>query len=131
MRTSLLRSLVGALLLAPLFSACVAAALGVGAGLIVSQGMLDNNTYVVRLNEDVERVWKVTKRTLSDASIELIEVDEDIRTARAKIDGADVTASVEAYDLDRSLLKVEAKKFGVVNGELAELTTRKILRELE
>lgn len=123
--------LISALILTPLCSGCLAAALGLGAGLIISQEVLDNSTYVVRLNEDVDRVWSMTKLTLSDTSTELIEVQDEMRTAKANVDGAKVTASVEAYDIDVTLLKVSATKFGVSNGELAELMTRKILSRLE
>lgn len=123
--------LISALILTPLFSSCVAAALGIGAGVIISQEMLDNESYVVRLHEDVDRVWSVTKQTLSNTSTELIEVLEEMRTVKANVDGAKVTASVEAYDIDVTLLRVSATRYGVANGELAELMTRKILRQLE
>jgi hypothetical protein len=71
------------------------------------------------------------KTTLSGASLELIEVDEELRVARAKVDGATVTVSVEAYDIDKSILRVMARKFGMTDGEVARLMHDKIVRDLE
>jgi hypothetical protein len=116
--------------LVPLTQGCLAA-VGVGAGLVLSQDLLDNNTYVTRLNTDVRRVWPTVKTTLSGASLELIEVDEELRVARAKVDGANVTVSVEAFDIDKSILRVTARKFGMNDGELARLMHDKIVRDLE
>ena len=116
--------------LVPLTQGCLAA-VGVGAGLVLSQDLLDNNTYVTRLNSDVRNVWPTVKTTLSGASLELIEVDEELRVARAKVDGATVTVSVEAYDIDKSILRVMARKFGMTDGEVARLMHDKIVRDLE
>ena len=116
--------------LVPLTQGCLAA-VGVGAGLVLSQEMLDNDTYVTRLNSDVRNVWPTVKTTLSGASLELIQVDEELRVARAKVDGANVTVSVEAYDIDKSILRVMARKYGMNNGEVAGLVHDKIVRDLD
>jgi hypothetical protein len=122
--------LLPALLLAPLLQGC-AAILGVGAGVLISQEMLDNSTYVARLDVGVDRLWTSAKTTLSHMSLKPIETDDDLRTAEATVDGSAVAISVEAYDLDRSILKVAAKKYGVANGEMAKLTLDKIVEDLE
>ena len=119
------------LLLAPIVTSCAGLVVGAAAGLVISEQMLDNESYVIQLQEDVERVWKVSKRSMSSASTELIEVEEDTRTIRAQIDGGKVTVSVEAYDLDRTMLRVAAVKYGVTNGELANTVQRRIVRDLE
>lgn len=126
------KSLLPALLLAPLtaLGGC-AAILGVGAGVLVSQEMLDNNSYVARLDVGVDRLWTSAKATLSHMSLKPIETDDDLRTAEASVDGANVAIGVEAYDLDRSILRVSAKKFGVANGEMAKLVLDKIVEDLE
>ncbi len=125
------KTLLSLVLIAPLFQSCAAAALGVGAGVLISQEMMDNNIYVGHLNADVNKVWSTTKTTLSHSSLKPIDVDNEVRTANAEIDGAKVTVHVETYDLNRSLLKVSAKKYGVNNGEIAELTFQKIVAALE
>jgi hypothetical protein len=121
-----------ALFLLPSVAGCAAVAAGVGAGIIISQNQ-DNNTYETRLNYDVKKVWPIVKQTLSDASLETIDIDEDVRLAKAKIDGASVTVSCEAFDLDKTVMKVSARKYGgtLNDGEMAYLMQEKILRRLE
>ncbi len=128
------KTLLSLVLIAPIltgFTGCAAAALGVGAGVLISQEMMDNNIYVGQLNSDVNKVWSSAKTTLSHASLKPIDVDNEVRTATAEVDGAKVTINVETYDLNRSLLKVTAKKYGVNNGEIAEMMFNKIVGDLE
>jgi hypothetical protein len=115
-----------ALLALPLGSSCAAALLGAGAGLIASQELLDNNTYVSHIERDISYVWPEVKIYLSEASLDLIDVDEPKRTVEARIDGADVVTSVEAWDMDRTIVRVEAKKLGVNDGELARTIMERI-----
>jgi hypothetical protein len=119
-----------ALFSAALLSSC-GALLGVGAGVVISQEALDNNTYVAQIDRDADLVWATTKASLSHQSEELIEVDEDIRQVEAVIDGATTKVSVEVYDLRRSVVRVSARKFGVANGEIAEMVLDKLLADLE
>lgn len=119
------------LLLVPVTQGCVAAALGVGAGVLVSQDLTNNNTYVGQLNKDSNKVWASAKTTLSHMSLKPIDVDNDTRTATADIDGASVTVNVETYDLNQSRLKVAAKKYGVNNGEIADHVFKRITADLE
>jgi hypothetical protein len=127
MRTSFLT----ALLVLPLLSTSCAAVLGIGAGVIISQDMLDNNTFVAQIQEDVDVAWSVAKASLGGQAEMPIHVNEDQRGAVAVIDGADVTVSVEAYDLNRCRLIVSAQKYGVSNGEIAELVFNRILNNFE
>jgi len=117
--------------LCPLFGGCVAAAAAGVGGAIASQELVDNNSYVSHINLDVKKVWPTVKTFLSDASLELIEVDDEVRLAKAKIDGANVTVSVEAYDIDKSIMRVSAKKYGFNDGELARIIMERIHRRLE
>jgi hypothetical protein len=39
--------------------------------------------------------------------------------------------SVETYDLNRSTLRVSAKKYGVNNGEIAKMVYDKIIHEVD
>ena len=119
------------LLAAPLFTGCAAAVLGIGAGVIVSQDVLDNSVYVATLDRDAEAVWTSAKLALNRASLKPIDVQDDVRQAVAEIDDAKVTVNVETYDLNRSTLRVSAKKYGVNNGEIAKMVYDKILHEIE
>jgi hypothetical protein len=118
------------LALLPLVSGC-AAAIGVGAGLIISQEMLDNNTYVTHLNSDLATVWPTAKTTLSDASLGLVDVDEELHVARAKVDGATVTVACEAYDDGKTIMRVMARRYGLNAGETAQVVHDKIVQSLQ
>ena len=126
MRTSILT----ALLALPLVSSCAAAVIGAGVGLMASQELLDNNTYISHIERDVSFVWPEVKLYLSETSLDLIEVDEELRTVEARIDGADVLASVEAWDIDRTIVRVQARKFGVNDGEMARVIMDRIHQRL-
>jgi hypothetical protein len=127
------KSIFALLLLAPLFHGCFAAGVAaVGAGaVLISQDVIDSTTYTARLDVEINRTWTTTKTTLSHMSTKPIDTDEELRSAKAEIDGGTVTVSVETYDLNRSVLKVSAKKYGVAHGELAKTVYDKILTELD
>jgi hypothetical protein len=111
-------------------SGCVAAAAG-AAAVIVSQDVLDNNVYVARLDRPADLVWASSKVALSHLSPKPYEVQDDIRQATADVDDAKVTVTVDTYDLNRSTLRVSARKYGVNNGEIAKMVYDKILQELD
>ncbi len=128
MRTTLLAFLIASPLLV---GGCVGVAAGAVGAVVITQEMLDNNTYVSQLNEDVKTVWSTVKIFLAENSLELIETDDHARLAKAKIDGAMVEVQVEAYDLDKTIMRVAARRFGVNDGELARTIMERILRQLE
>jgi hypothetical protein len=126
------KTILALLFLAPLFHGCVAAGVGlVAGGVLLSQDVIDSTTYTARLDVDVNRTWTTAKTTLSHMSTKPIDTDEQLRTAKADIDGGMVSVGVETYDLNRSTIRVSAKKFGVSNGELAKSVYEKILNELD
>jgi hypothetical protein len=126
-------TLVLALSLPTLLGGCAAAAVvGVGLGAVaISQEVTDSNIYVTRLNMNVTEVWPTAKIFMSDQSLELIETDEESRIAKARIDGANVTVYVEAYDLDKSTMRISAKRYGINDGDMARIITERITRKLD
>lgn len=122
-----------ALSLPTLVGGCAAAAVvGVGLGaVVVSQELTDSNVYVTHLSMNVGEVWNTSKVFLADQSLELIETDETARIASARIDGAKVTVAVEAYDIDKTLMRVSAKRYGVNDGDMARIITERITRRLD
>jgi hypothetical protein len=123
-----------ALLAIPLLAACVAAvAAGAVGGYVISNDVVGSNVYETRLNLNINKVWPIVKTTLSDASLETIEIDESMRQAKAKIDGATVTVLCEAYDLEKTIMRTRATKYaGTLNdGEMARLMQEKIIRRLK
>lgn len=122
-----------ALTLPTLLGGCAAAAVvGVGLGaVVISQELTDSNVYVTHLSMNVKEVWPTAKIFLADQSLELIETDEQARIAKARIDGANVTVAVEAYDVDKTLMRVSAKRYGVNDGDMARIITERITRRLD
>lgn len=111
-------------------ASCVALAGGVAA-VVISQEMVDNNTYVSNINQDVKTVWPTVKVFMADTSLEMIEIDEQARVVKAKIDGANVVVGIEAYDMDKTLMRVSARRYGVADGEMARIVMERIHRRIE
>lgn len=122
-----------ALSLPTLVGGCAAAAVvGVGLGaVVVSQELTDSNVYVTHLSMNVNDVWPTSKVFMADQSLELIDADDQARIVKARIDGANVTVAVEAYDLDKTLMRVSAKRYGVNDGDMARIITERITRRLD
>lgn len=113
----------------PLLPGCIVAAAAVG-GAAASSVLLEDNTYISHLNFNSNLVWAQTKSTLTKKSADPIDVDESRRRAVAEIEGATVTCSVETYDLNVSVLKVQAKKFGFPDTEIARIVLDRITADL-
>jgi hypothetical protein len=118
-------------LMAPLVSSCVAAAVGVGAGAVIGTEVLDNDTYVARIDMSSARLWPTAKTTLSHMSMKPIDVNDALKTAVAEIDQAKVTVVVETYDIEQSVLRVNARKYGIANGDISKMVLDNILSDLE
>lgn len=114
----------------PLVSGCAVLA-GAAVGTVVVNEMVENKVYEAQFNIDAEEVWHSAKATVSHLSSDPIEVDRDLRSLTAKVDGARVTVSVETFDLNKSILRVEARKYGMINGEIAKGILTKIREGLE
>lgn len=125
------RHLIALSLLAglPLLPGCIVAAAAVG-GAVAAPALMDDNTYISHLNYNSNLVWAQTKATLTKKSLDPIDVDESRRRAIAQIDGATVTCSVETYDLNVSVLKVQAKKFGFPDNEIGKIVLDRITADL-
>lgn len=127
MRTVLITAALGL----PLLSGCFAVAAGAAAGLVVSNEVMENSAYVSRVRRDVHEVWPIVKTTLSDASTELIEVDEQLRVASGLVTGSKVTIAVAAYDLGQTTVRVAAERYYMADGETAGDFMDRLLNELE
>jgi hypothetical protein len=126
-------ALLASLLALPLISGCAAVAVGAIGSLMISNEVTANHIVEARLNADVSKVWPTVRTTLSDKSLQPIELDDNIRQAKAKIDSAWVTVTCEAYDLDKTVMKVRAAKYaGTINDpEMARLIQEAIMLRLE
>jgi hypothetical protein len=119
--------LVPTLLLALTSSSC-AALLGIGAGVAISQDMQDSNTYTAQLKKDIDVVWATVKVSLGKQTELPITVDNDMRAAVARIDDADVTVSVENFNLEQVRVIVSSRKYGVSNKEISQLVFSRVMK---
>lgn len=114
-------------------SGCVAVAAGAGAGYLVHREVSDGDVHTAQVQADVDDVWATVRETLEiDADLDHeVELAEFPRTARTRIDGANVSVAVEAYDLDRTVVKVRAARYDLASDSaLAERTLNRILHRL-
>ena len=122
--------ILGALASLALFSSCALMA-GAAAGGVVYNEFAENKVYEAQFSIDSERVWHSAKATISHTATDPIEVDGDLRKLVAKIDGAVVIVTVETFDLNQSILRIEAKRYGIIDGEVASRMLNKIREGLE
>lgn len=113
-------------------SGCIVAA-AAGAGYLVSREVLPDEVHTAQVNDDAERVFLVAQETLGF----LIEPGTEVttqqfpRVAKGKVDGADVTITIEAFDLDRTTIKVQAEKPLRHDGATANEVLNRILDRLK
>ncbi|MCH2102710.1 MAG: hypothetical protein MK297_01725 [Planctomycetes bacterium] len=110
--------------------ACFPALLGVGAGVVISHEVLENNTYVAQVSEGAALTWAIAKSSLTHQSDNPIMVNDDLRTATGDIGDAKVTVSVETFDDESCRLKVSARSYGLNDGPSAEAALQQILTDL-
>lgn len=126
---------VGALALAAslplLCTGCIGLAVGAGAGYLVSQELEPKGQRTEALYVPLEDAWLTTKDVLSIMSSEPLEFIEFPRTAIARIDGSRVTVEVTVYDVDRTQVRVQAKRLGFPAGETANRVLEVISSRLE
>lgn len=115
-------------LAASVSSACVVAA--VGTGVVAGQVLFEDNTYIGHINADAGHTWTQAKSTLSKRSTQPVDVDEMHRKIVADVDGTTVTASVETYDVNVSVLRVSAKKYGFADNEMAKMMFDRITEDI-
>ena len=110
--------------------ACFPALLGVGAGVVISHEVMENNTYVAQVSEGAALTWAIAKSSLTHQSENPIMVNDDLRTATGDIGDAKVTVSVETFDDESCRLKVSARSYGLNDGPSAEAALQQILTDL-
>lgn len=112
-----------------LLPGCIVAAATVG-GAVAGQTILEDNTFVHHLNYPSNLVWAQTKSTLARKSTSPIDVDESRRRAVADVEGTTVTCTVETYDVNQCVLRVQGKKFGFPDNEVAKVVVDRIVSDL-
>ena len=113
-------------------SGCLLVA-GAGVGYVVSQQVLPNDIHVSEVADDVDTVWKSVRQSMEimvDPGHEL-SLQDTPRKIECKVNGADVAVEVEAYDLDRTTIRVQAEKYLSSDNKTASEVTNTILRRLQ
>ncbi len=106
---------------------------GAGVGYVVYQEVLENDVHIAMVQDDVDRVWTSVQETMGflvDPKTEIV-VHAFPRRVEAKVDGADVVVEVQAHDIDRTEIRVEADKFLAHDGATAAEVMGEILDRLD
>ena len=124
----LLRSAAAVLIGTLAFSqtACILA-VGAGAGYLVSQEVLPNQVHQAQVKLDVESVWAQAQTTVREMKVGEFSITYYPRRIETTVDQAEVEVIVEAYDLNRTIIKVHAERYLTSNDEIAEKVLNRIL----
>ena len=117
--------LIPLILCCALAPSCAAVA-GVAGGIILGQEVLENDVIQITVAKPVDATWNEVKSFMSDRSTDLIDVDESIRVAEGRMNGAKVTIGVLAYDTRSTHIRVAAKSYGLNDTEATELTVSQL-----
>lgn len=118
-----------ALFAAASLSSCVVL-VGAGAGYVISQEVLPGSVHQAQVERDVDTVWAQAQATLQDMKVGDFETTNYPRRIETTVDGADVEVVVEAYDLNRTIIKVTAKRYLSFDNDLAEQVLNQIVDDL-
>jgi hypothetical protein len=120
---------LGALVLVPLTASCIG--LAAGAGFLVSQD-IRGNEHTAHVTYDVDRVWPVAQSAVREmAGMNPVSVTSGVpRTIKTRIDGRDVTVTVEAYDVNQSLIRIQAWHLMVADSAQADRVRDRIIARL-
>jgi hypothetical protein len=110
-------------------SSCIVL-VGAGAGYVISQEVLPGSVHQAQVNENVDKVWAQAQETLHDMKVGDFETTNYPRRIETTVDGADIEVVVEAYDLNRTIIKVTAKRYLTFDNDLAGLILNQILDDL-
>ncbi len=113
-------------------SSCIVL-VGAGAGYMIGQEVLPGEVHQAQVLLGVEPVWAQAKDTMADLA-DLgsggIETTDYPRRIECEVDDAEVEVEVQAYDLNRTIIKVSAKRLLKRDGELAGQILNTILDDL-
>ena len=113
-------------------SGCLLVA-GAGVGYVVSQQVLPNDVHVSEIADDVDTVWKSVRQSMQilvDPGHEL-DINNMPRSIVCRVDGSAVSVAVEAYDIDRTTVRVQAQKYLASDNKTAAEVMDTILRHLQ
>lgn len=122
---------LAALLTLPFALQSCAVVAGVGAGTLVASETMDNSVYIAQLTTNADMTWAEAKVALSKLSLKPIAYENEARHATAEIDGATVSVDVATFDLNRSELRVSAKRWYGADGKVAKMVYDKLVADID
>lgn len=120
--------LIASIALLPL-SSCIVLA-GAGAGYLISQEVLPGAIHQAQVKRDVSDTWAQTQITMRDLKVGDFEITDYPRRIETDVQGASVEVVVEAYDLNRTLIKVKASRYLTSDDEVASMILNRIVEDL-
>ncbi|MFT4711241.1 MAG: hypothetical protein ACJAZ8_002057 [Planctomycetota bacterium] len=103
---------------------------GGAAGYVVSQEVLPGNVHTSIVLFDVDTTWASAQETMLSKAEDGIETTDYPRRIEAEVAGANVEVNVEAYDMNRSLIRVKASRFLSADNDVAKMVLNKIVDDL-
>lgn len=122
-------ALLAVLLTIPMV-AC-ALVVGAGAAYIVTEEYLPDGFYETHVALDVDELWEAAQTGMGHLIIGPLQTQESPRRLSGEFRGQDVLVEVQAVDLDKSLLRVQAKQLIGYDEENARYVTDYILRQVD
>jgi hypothetical protein len=116
--------------LLPLGAACAPLLFGGAAGVLISTETTEAGVRTAHVEVDVERAWQVSRDVMNESAWKIDMIEDFPRRIQGEVGNADVSVQVEAYDIGRSVIRVEARKFMVANSASAKQVMDKIIARL-
>jgi len=110
-------------------SSCIVLA-GAGAGYLISQEV-SGATHQAQVQLDVNTVWDQAQETVARHAEDGIKTTDFPRRIEAEVDGASVEVEVQAYDLNRTLIKVTASRYLSKDSEIASWLLNQVVDDLD
>lgn len=127
----LTRCLTALVLASPLALGGCAVVVGAGAAYIVTEEYLPDGFYETQVSLDVDVTWEAAQTGMQHLIIGGIEIQQEPRRIAGEFRGQDVVVEVQAIDLDKSLLRVQAKRLIGYDEDNARYVSEYILRQVD
>ena len=109
-------------------TACAPVALG-SVAIVVNEEFTEKSHSKV-VAGDVELVWASSKSSMSHMTDDLLDVDEELKTIRTFVDGAEVMLKITNFDVGQTQISVYARRYLVFSDEVAGNVLHSIVRDL-
>ena len=127
-RTPILSAALAALPVLLTGSSCAPVAV-VGTTIVLNEEFTEKSHSKI-VADDVELVWASAKSSMSHMTDDLLDVDEELKTIRTFVDGAEVMLKITNFDVGQTQISVYARRYLVFSDEVAGNVLHSIVRDL-